>query len=254
MKIQVPSISQYDISESGRLSILVDCQFGPEQLVRNPFLLQERESPKSAQAMDFVSKVGGKSQFHGTLTLGKEYLLIFASDEGKLVRMKIPAELDSSRKDRRGGWMGRIQSVLGGASCYIKYEGSQSLETPCICTHHDSVDIWLPGAPSLKMRARKAQVSVLSEQDRESGVNSFSVKNFNTVLHEMADGVSLWDIVQNDAVGERVSVNTEISKFPRKDFKYPWFWMSSDLFVVKARIYWSENGYLALKIVKKGIE
>lgn len=253
MPPKVPQIVCYSVSASGRLSILVDRLNDTEDGQKELLYLQEKGRSGRRQVMQFVSDVQDMKQFHGLLEEGKQYYLVSHLERNRFVRLEIPRDSAKRAATERSGLIGRLLGLFRPISAYLRFEHLDDQEWPRVITHHDSIHIWLPNSVTVQLMSRNNRSVVSSNRTNDGKGNRFSAVEFRHFLENVADGESLWDFRLNEGKKTRLSFQARRFEDPRKKFKYPWFWLSDENFVAKARVYWTKDGHLALKVIKKGL-
>lgn len=253
MPIKVPEIVRHSVSASGRLSILVDRLYNTENSRKELFYLQEKGGAGRRQMMQFVREVQGMTQFHGTLEAGKKYCLVLHLERNRSVRLEIPRNNAERAAIEHTGLIEKVLGFFRPRSDYFRFEPSDDLKWPRVITYHDCIHVWLPSSVTVQLISRNSRTVVPSSRTKDGKGNCFSAVEFCHFLENVADGESLWDFRLSEGTKTRLSFQAQIFEDPRKKFKYPWFWLSDENFVAKARVYWTNDGYLALKVVKKGL-
>ncbi|MGR6900202.1 hypothetical protein [Glutamicibacter sp. BSL13] len=170
----------------------------------------------------------------------------------------LPVALPDALASSQSGLSGRILQVLRGRFgnpqwIYRTAKSSQPAKIS-VTTHSGSVEIE-ENANEFRQLVfrRRGGKEVAKGNVIASGASSFAINEFEPLLTLFPDGESLWDCGYGLAKDSRLSYSGKVSSEPRKNLIYPWFWMANDLAVVKAKVYWTKDAHLAMKVVKKGI-
>lgn len=253
MTRQAPKIVRYSLSDSGRLSLLIDCSKSGLSSSSFKFLLQEHGSKSKTEPLEFVRDVQGMGHYQVTLNPGRKFFILCTSASGRRYRLGIPDGTASLKYPVMPSFLRKIKRFIGLRARYIVFYPNKRQNAPRILTNHDSVHIWLPSDQRLLIRRRKSEVSISSRSSVGGGDNIFALTEFGETLYKLRDGESLWDFYLLDGPDRRLSYWGPKNDDPRKSLKYPWFWMGDERTSAKARIYWTVDGHLALKVIKKGL-
>lgn len=253
MTRQAPTIVRFSLSESGRLSVLIEYSKSSQPSSSFKVQLREHGSKSNAQLMEFVRVVHGMGHYQATLKPRSRFSIVCVSSSGRRTRLPIPNSAGALQYPVLPSLLGHVQRTLGIGSRYFFFNPGKRLDASKIVTNHDSVHIWLPEAQMLTLRARKSETTISSRASVDGKSNIFSYTEFSEALRSLRDGESLWDFYLRRDSDRRLSFWGPNSVNPRKTYKYPWFWVGDERFSAKARIYWTVDGNLALKVIKKGL-
>lgn len=253
MTRQAPTIVRFSLSESGLLSVLIESSKSGFSNSPLKVQLQECGSKLNASPMEFVRDVQGMQHFQATLKPQRRFAVFCISPSGRRYRLEIPGGSGTVQYPALPAVSGRVLKFLGLGSRYFFFNPGNRLDDPKIITNHDSVQLWFPNAQKLTIRPRKSGIVVNSGTTVDGDGNVFSLTELSDALHSLRDGESLWDFYIRGDSDSRVTFWGQKNINPRKSFKYPWFWVGDDRFSSKARIYWTIDGHLALKVIKKGL-
>lgn len=253
MTRQTPKIVRFSLSDSGRLSLLIDFSTSGLSSSSFKFLLQEHGSKSNTEPLEFVRDVQGMGHYQVTLNPGRKFFILCTSASGRRYRLEIPDGIATLQHPVLPTFLRKIRRFLGLRTPYIVFYPDKHQYAPRILTNHDSVHIWLPSDQRLLIRRRKSDLSISSRSSVGGGVNVFALNEIGEALYKLRDGESLWDFYLLDDPDRRLSYWGPKSVDPRKSFKYPWFWLGDERTSAKARIYWTVDGHLALKVIKKGL-
>lgn len=253
MTRQAPTIVRFSLSDSGLLSVLIRCSNGGLSDGAFKVQLLEHGPMSNAAPMEFVRVVQGMRQYQATLKPRRRFFILCTTQVGQRYRLNIPYGTGSVQYPSLSAVPGRVLRFLGLGSRYFFFEPGKRVDDPSILTNHDSVQLWFPNAQRLTLRSRKSGMSISSGKTVDGDGNAFTHTELSDALHSIGDGESLWDFYIRGDSDTRVAFWGPENVNPRKSFKYPWFWVGDERFSSKARIYWTEDGHLALKIIKKGL-
>lgn len=253
MARNIPTIVRHSLGASGRLSVLISDLELNEADNSTAVLLHEVGAKSHDRPMDFVRTVQEMSHYQAGLEAGKRYNVVAVSPLGQRHQLRISKDFDSKRSANRKSWLRNLLRAISPKPQYFQFEPAVQSFVPKIETNHDSVSLSLADSKGLMLSARKFSADIKPHFSDKDNVNVFSHREFGDVLVRLPDGSSSWDFYIQGASKRRLSFWGADRANARNDYKYPWFWMSDSRFSAKARLYWTVDGNLAMKVIKKGI-
>lgn len=247
-------VTDYAWSSAGKLSFLLagrpDSSSDKIQSVK----LVSQDKKLMAPSVKICGSVGGSLHCEVHVPTGANYRIEALDSSGKLYRVGLPIGL-ANKKGKFSGFISRYILRSPAYAMTLQREIKRLPKKISVITRSDSIEILdEENLGQQLLFTRRGSKDTVRGSLLQNGASVFSVSEFSETLLCLPDGETLWDCRLGSNSGRRLQYWGSASEEPRRLMQYPWYWMGDEGASARAKVYWTKDGHLALKIVKKGLK